>query len=177
MNEIISCPACQRKVQLPPEFIGRSVQCPECKHTFVAAVASTAVSAEAAPVPAPPPSPMLDTQVRSRRSRYSEFEEDEPFDEWGQRRAASRQDRGGMILAFGIMAVVAPCFLGLVFGPIAWFMGTTDLAAIDAGEMNAAARGLVQAGRITGVIGFCLNCFSLLATIAYFVFIFSMMGG
>jgi hypothetical protein len=175
MNELITCPACQNKVQLPEEFLGRAVQCPECQHTFVAggAAAPTAVTAESAdPMPAPRG---LEPLTAPRRPRYMVDDEgDEPYDDWGQRRGMLRPDRGGMILAFGILTIMAPCFLGLIFGPLAWFMGSADLAAIDSGEMNPANRGLVQAGRIIGGIGFLLQVFSLVAAGAYFVFLFAM---
>ncbi len=35
MPEVITCPACQRKLQLPSELLGRKVQCPTCSQTFV----------------------------------------------------------------------------------------------------------------------------------------------
>jgi hypothetical protein len=81
-----------------------------------------------------------------------------------------------MILAFGILSLVGPCFIGIVFGPMAWFMGTADLAAIDAGEMSNAGRGLTQAGRVLGGVGFVLQALWLVGTILYFVFIFAMIG-
>ncbi len=161
MNEIITCPACQRQVQLPAEFIGRTVQCPECRHVFVAGGSAGAASAQ-------DPEP-------TDRGRYAD-DEDDAFDDWDQRRrlAGPRADRSGMILAFGILTVMAPCFLGLIFGPLAWFMGTADLAAIDQGDLKATNRGLIQAGRIIGAVGFCFQVFSFLAAIAYFAFVFAM---
>jgi hypothetical protein len=174
MNEIIICPACQNKVQLPLEFLGRAVQCPECKHTFTAG--GSAISNDpVVPTPGSPPR-VLEPMATPRRPRYAlDDVDDEPFDDWGHRQRALRPDRGGMILAFGILTIMAPCFLGLIFGPLAWFMGSSDLAAIDSGEMNPGNRGLVQAGRIIGGIGFLLTIFSLVAMGAYFVFVFSVL--
>jgi hypothetical protein len=179
MNEIITCPACQNKVQLPEEFLGRAVQCPECQHAFVAGGAArspaTAVTADPADTMSAPPPRALEPLTTPQRPRYAVDDEgDEPYDDWGQRRRTQRPDRGGMILAFGILTIMAPCFLGLIFGPMAWFMGTADLAAIDSGEMNPSNRGLVQAGRIIGGIGLLLQVLSLIAVGAYFVFLFAM---
>jgi hypothetical protein len=179
MNEIIICPACQNKVQLPLEFLGRAVQCPECKHTFTAGgstMPATSVSTDPVVPTSGAPPRVLEPMTTPRQPRYAVDEDfdDEPFDDWGHRQRALRPDRGGMILAFGILTIMAPCFLGLIFGPLAWFMGSSDLAAIDSGEMNPANRGLVQAGRIIGGIGFLLQIFSLVAVGAYFVFLFAM---
>src|SRR5438067_797773 len=125
MNEITVCPACRNKVQLPQEFLGRAVQCPECQHTFIAGGAAArspanAVTADATePLPASRPPRALEPLETPRRPRYAvDNDGDEPYDDWGQRRAAQRPDRGGMILAFGILTIMAPCFLGLIFGPM-----------------------------------------------------------
>ena len=59
MAEIITCPACERKLQVPESFYGQTVQCPQCGQQFVAdphaqSVQSTppAVSATASKAPA-----------------------------------------------------------------------------------------------------------------------------
>jgi hypothetical protein len=181
MNEIITCPACQNKVQVPDEFLGRAVQCPECQHAFVAGGAAVRSPANALfadpgdPMPASRPPRALEPLTAPRRPRYAVDEEGaEPYDDWGRRHGMLRPDRGGMILAFGILTVVTPC-LGLILGPMAWFMGSADLAAIDSGEMNPANRGLVQAGRIIGAIGFLMEIFKVVAFVAWMVFVFSTM--
>src|SRR2546423_1668916 len=49
-----SCPACEKKLQVPDELLGKAVQCPECKHSFVArAVASNVAVSPSAPAPPP----------------------------------------------------------------------------------------------------------------------------
>ena len=40
----------------------------------------------------------------------------------------------------------------LVFGIIAWVMGSNDLKEIDAGRMDPSGRGITQAGQICGII-------------------------
>ncbi len=55
MNDITTCPHCERKVQLPREYLGRSVQCPECKETFLAGDPATGIATD----PDAPPVPSL----------------------------------------------------------------------------------------------------------------------
>jgi len=57
--------------------------------------------------------------------------------------------------------------LGIVFGCapvaiVAWVMGRSDLAKIDAGVMDPAGRGTTQAGMILGIVGTILFVLSLL---------------
>jgi hypothetical protein len=40
--EIITCPACQKPLRLPPEFIGRRTRCPECRALFLGPVRDSA---------------------------------------------------------------------------------------------------------------------------------------
>ncbi len=37
-TEVISCPACRHVVRVPTDWLGQTVQCPECKATFTAPV-------------------------------------------------------------------------------------------------------------------------------------------
>ena len=60
--------------------------------------------------------------------------------------------RGGTIIALGIVALVLlPCST-IICGPLAWIMGNSDLAEIRAGRMDPSGEGMVQAGRILGMI-------------------------
>ena len=128
MNQIITCPTCQRKVQLPEEYLGRPVQCPECNQAFVAGGAATSVSSSPG-TPRPSTGPVPDDDLPPRRPRYP-VDDDDAFDDWGVRRpSVRRSDRGGMILAFGILSVTLSCGLGLIFGPLAWMMGSADVSA------------------------------------------------
>lgn len=38
MSHLLACPECDKHLQVPEELIGKKVQCPECKHTFTAAL-------------------------------------------------------------------------------------------------------------------------------------------
>ncbi len=79
--------------------------------------------------------------------------------------------RGAMILAFGILGVVA-CF---PFGVVAWAMGNRDLRAIDAGMMDPSGRDMTQIGRIMGIVITCLVGGMLLLYVLFFIVMLVMM--
>ncbi|MCK4276912.1 MAG: DUF4339 domain-containing protein [Phycisphaerae bacterium] len=62
--------------------------------------------------------------------------------------AGLRPNRGGAVLALGILGLLT-CF---VLGIIAWVMGKSDLREMDAGRMDPSGRGTTQAGKILGMI-------------------------
>lgn len=72
--------------------------------------------------------------------------------------AQLKAHRGVMILILGILGLVVcfPC------GIVAWFMGKADLEGMDAGTVDPDGRGLVNAGRIIGLIGAILGLLWLL---------------
>lgn len=59
---------------------------------------------------------------------------------------------GTTILVLGILSLVV-C---QILGPFAWSMGTRALREIDASEYVYENRGMVQAGRICGIISTCI---------------------
>jgi len=62
--------------------------------------------------------------------------------------------RGGLILALGILSVVA---LGFIVGIPAWVMGNHDLKRIRLGRIVADQKGLTTAGMVIGIIGTFLS--------------------
>jgi hypothetical protein len=57
MNEIVTCPECQRRLKLPGEYVGRQVTCPQCSTTFTAGLGQAA---------SPTPDPTLAAAVTRR---------------------------------------------------------------------------------------------------------------
>ena len=161
MPEIQSCPACQRQVQVPEEYLGRQVKCPECEQVFTPRAIASGVQAE-------PPAPGRDAPGRG-------WADDEEYDDIGVRRRPDRPHRGGMILAFGILGVVLG-ICGIIFGPIAWFMGQADLAAMREGRMDRSGEGLTQAGRILGIVATILGALGLLYFVAMMLFFAASLG-
>lgn len=157
MPEVVSCPACQRKLQVPEAYFGQSVQCPECKQIFTAAAPGSVPPAVSVPPPLPaasetPPLPAdgpEELEAPPRRRRFEDDEDDRDYRDRPRRRYVAPH-RGSLILTFGILAII-PCLMP-IFGPLAWIMGSHDLAEIRAGKMEAEGEGLTQGGRILGII-------------------------
>jgi hypothetical protein len=84
---------------------------------------------------------------RPRRARRNEEEEEDEDDR--PRRRRYQPHRGELILVLGILSIF---FAHMILGPIAWFMGSSDLAAMDAGRMDPAGRSSTQAGRTIGMV-------------------------
>jgi hypothetical protein len=176
MSEIISCPSCQRKVQVPESLAGQDVQCPQCGATFVAQLGGAGAPARQAPerqaperwedvsAERPPswsePSPGYDRPSHDRPP-YGERRDygRQPYDDigrFGARRRDFMPHRGGLILALGLIGILVCGFAA----PFAWIMGNTDIAEIRAGRMDPDGEGLTQAGRILGIIGTVLTLLS-----------------
>jgi hypothetical protein len=190
MTEIVTCPSCDKKLQVPEEFFGKNVQCPECKQQFLAkpmtpAAPATATRSAAADVPAweKPPGRELarldDERPSKRRPRDDDDEEDRPRrrsrygdDDDRPRRRRLAPHRGGMILAFGILAIVGVG--SVVFGPMAWMMGNADLRAMREGYMDPSGEGQTNTGRVLGMISVILLVVGVLIGCLFFVFIMGM---
>lgn len=107
-----------------------------------------------------------DRPRRRRRFRSDEDDYDDDYD-YGRRRY-QEEHRGTMILIFGILGLVV-CGL---FAPIAWIMGSADLAKMRSGTMDNLGYGSTQAGYVLGIIG---TVFIVLGLLFFCVF-FGMMG-
>lgn len=146
MADIITCPACGRKLQVPASFQGQKVQCPDCAHQFVTDLHAQSVQARP-----PAAAPLVDESPR-RRPNDDEDEFDDDRDVHRPFRRADSPHRGGTILALGIISLVIFPYATVVCGPLAWVMGNADLAEIRAGRMDPGGEGTVQAGRVLGMI-------------------------
>lgn len=161
MAEITQCPGCRRRLETPESAFGKTVQCPQCRTTFVAGRTEPA-PAPARRVPEPavrPPEPRdepprhdepYDDPVPRRRSVVLDRFGDD--DDWGGRRRFAVPHRGGSVLAIGVLSLFI-CGVGVILGPIAWAMGSSDLGEIRAGRMDRAGESLTQAGMICGIFG------------------------
>lgn len=79
-----------------------------------------------------------------------------------------RRHRGGLILILGVLGLMVAC---PIFSVMAWVMGSDDLRAIDAGEMEPAGRDYTLIGQRLGlalslvwIIGCTLALFVMLVT-------------
>ena len=76
-----------------------------------------------------------------------------------------RSANGLLILVLGILSLVG---FGCLTGLPAWIMGNSSLAAIDRGEADANERGMVQVGRVLGMVCCIL---SILGVVVFFLFV------
>ncbi len=69
--------------------------------------------------------------------------------------------RGVLILVLGILGIVGCC----VCPPIAWYMGSQDMAEIEAGRMDPEGKQMTQIGMILGIVGSVLLVLSVIVWI------------
>jgi len=182
MKNIVSCPECRRALQVPEDFFGRTVQCPDCKHMFAATppdapIAITSVQAEPSPaaVPAVVPPSQGALAPRAERQRYDDDDDDRDDMRIGRRLDSGGPDRGGIILALGIVSLVLAFFsfviyflpiwlIPLVTGIFGWVMGHRDLRAIREGRIQQSGHVLTLVGMILSIVGvgisICVMVFS-----------------
>jgi TRAP-type C4-dicarboxylate transport system permease small subunit len=72
--------------------------------------------------------------------------------------APIKAHRGVMLLVFGILGILC-C---LIFGILAWVMGSSDLKAMAEGKMDPSGEGLTKAAKILGMIGCALAILGIL---------------
>src|SRR5260370_20820248 len=119
MAKIITCPGCQRRLHLPEEFHGETVQCPSCQTQFPAAEALSAPHATpVAASPRPKEVPTLE--------HYDPAEGTGPRREPGPRRpgnpppGAQKPARGPGALVGGptaVVVVIAPRLFRTAYVP------------------------------------------------------------
>jgi len=176
MPEVLTCPSCQRKLQVPEDLLGQDVQCPTCGATFLARVGAAASTAGSRNNE----SPSRALQKSSRRERDPE-PEDFPDYDGGARRSKVRRrrrsdyepHRGPMIMTMGIVSIF---FMPLILGPIAWIMGNNDLAAIRAGRMDPEGESQTNTGKICGMVGTILGIVQLVIGIVFLCLWLSCLG-
>ena len=66
-----------------------------------------------------------------------------------------RSGNGVLILILGILSIVS---FGLFTGIPAWIMGNNALEGIRMGQVDRTEEGMVNAGRVLGIIGTVLSC-------------------
>jgi hypothetical protein len=146
MSAIVSCPECRRALQVPDEFFGKKVQCPDCKQMFMAnpgeAPTPGAIQIAPATSPSAAPLPPRDATPHEAGSDRRHRDEDDLDDlRVGDRLHSGEPERGAIILTLGIVSLVLSVFsfilyilpawiLPMALGIVGWIMGHRDLRAI-----------------------------------------------
>ena len=135
MSNVINCPKCERQLRVPDELIGQSVKCPSCGETFTAELSKKEPPPPSSSPSRPTPRPR-DEDEDDRPSRRRPIRRDD--DDYDEDRRSRRltPHRGDMIQIMGILAFIPVMGLPFILGPIAWVMGNTDLAEMDAGRIG-----------------------------------------
>jgi hypothetical protein len=186
MSAIVNCPECRRALQVPDDFFGQKVQCPDCRHTFVAAPPEAAIQV-APPASAPASAPPVwekDESPRDDRDRADDDRDDRRDDDdlddlriGGRRDSNLDPDRGGVILALGIVSLVLSFFsfmlyivpiwiIPIILGVIGWIMGHRDLRAMKEGTMDRSNQVMTLIGMILSIVGVGISvCVALLSCV------------
>lgn len=80
-----------------------------------------------------------------------------------------RPHRGGMILAFSIIAWVMGVVIGPIFSIIALVMANADLREIAAGRMDPSGEGLTRSGKIISIIHLAFSGVVIVFVIAFVI--------
>jgi uncharacterized Tic20 family protein len=111
------------------------------------------------PGSAPPPGPPSD---RPYQQPYQQ-----PYQSPYGGYAAREHPQGTTILVLGVLSIVLglSCGVGFLIGPVAWVMGNNAVAEIDADPAAYTNRGMVQAGRICGIVASALLALAVVVVI------------
>lgn len=72
--------------------------------------------------------------------------------------ALPRSSQATLTLILGILSVLC-CY---ILGPVAWYLGKSDLDRIKAGQLSSQDEGIAKAGMILGIIGTILLALTIL---------------
>lgn len=149
------CHNCGKLLRTEPANAGRRSICPKCRETLTVppplAEAGESASlddaeSEASFSTAPASGTAPPRHISAAQARMS----------------PTARHRGGLILAFGILAWVT-CTL---FGVAAWVMAVDDLRAMRSGEMDASGESLTRTGMYLGIANVVLVAVSILGITA-----------
>lgn len=160
------CPSCGRTLRVPDGLRGKRVKCPSCTHPFKVPVEEVEVD-DVVPGVAE-----IDEDDGAEHEEASREEREDKGSGRRRRRRPLEPHRGTLILTLGILGIL---LLPIIFGPIAWRMGSSDLHKMSTGIMDPEGRSVTNAGRICGIIG---TIWGVLCCAGYgVIFLVAMMGG
>jgi hypothetical protein len=156
MSMTVACPGCSRTLNVPDDLLGELVKCPVCSKQFKVEHEAHPSSTNPADTPTKAYTPKAEPAAEEKR------EEDAANWQFGPgRRRDLEPHRGTFILVLGILSICLPC-ASLILGPIAWYLGASDLRAMRQGRMDPLGEGTTKAGYICGIVGTVIH------VVAYF---------
>jgi hypothetical protein len=191
----VACPECKQKLRVPEDWLGQSVECPDCGKSFQAAKDADDALAAGAPGSGPPPLPAGDTKAADDEEFAAPLDEegDGPDKPRKKKRAKRRSGsseggyygelrrkqqrmmtphRGVHILVLGLLSILCSWASLLALGSCAcgyyaYQMGSHDLSEMQAYRMDPSGRGLTIAGRIMGIIGVIVSVPAILLSLCF----------
>jgi hypothetical protein len=158
MSLLITCPECAKHLQVPENLLGKTVQCPECKHTFTA---EEAVSPDPVPaVPAKVPAwDRDDGEAKPRKKKMRDDDVDDRDDEDDDdrpRRKRTRPGRGpdqkpGKVQAIGIMMLMGGIFAVLL--ALSLGAGSMGMCCLWPGTYYSLVLGIMAIVRASAILG------------------------
>ncbi len=171
MPATVICPACQRKLRLPDELLGKTVKCPACKEAFTVADPENvppmaAVVEESAAISSEEDSPV----DRPRRRMPVDDEDDDRYeddydDRPRRRRRGSRSDAKSK--------VTGPAIGLMVSGGVGLAVGLVNLAGNIIQILNGAAQAQANALPGSNTAGFVIGYTVTVVMVATFIIVWS----
>lgn len=66
-----------------------------------------------------------------------------------------------------VLSIIGLVVCGGVLCPVGWYLGSKDLAAIDAGRRDPSKRDMAQAGKIIGIVGTAIVALVIVAVVGF----------
>lgn len=170
MPQIIQCTQCQKKLNVPDQYLGKAVKCPGCGSTFMAPPGPEAVAevlpAEPVFTPSAPPPRPLSPNMEFEQLQAESYQDQR----WDSIAASEGQQphRGALILTLGIISLCLSCcpLVAWIMGGITMGMARNDQQLMYRNRMDRSGMGITRAG------GTCATIAVVLGTIFFFLNIF-----
>jgi hypothetical protein len=144
MAQLIKCPDCDKQLQVPEDLLGKHVQCPACRQTFIAALPAPPSN------PAPPPAaaPIREESPYQRATR----EDEDRYVDHDDRPIRRRPDRmPGKVQAIGILSLIGGIFAILL--AIGLGAGTGFACCLWPGTYYSLVFGIIAIVRASAILG------------------------
>jgi hypothetical protein len=148
MAQLIKCPDCDKQLQTPEDLLGKHVQCPACKLTFIAALPAPA--SYPGPAMAAPPEVPVEEPPRKRMANEGDDRYEDGDDRPIRRRPGSER-KPGKVQAIGIMSLVGGILAILL--AIGLGAGTGSFCCLWPGTYYSLVFGIIAVVRASAILG------------------------
>ena len=145
-----NCGNCSSLLRVGDEHGGKQAKCPQCEHVNTIPYESQVAGAGQSepPVAQPPAGQPQQPYAAPMQGAQGHFQQQMVPPKYGMPHGHFQPERGGLILALGIIGLLVCCIPGI----FAWVMGKSDMKKIKAGIIDPSGESLTQIGMILGII-------------------------